>query len=144
MKTGNEWEREDGLTTDMRETWNRRELRKRDWPQKNAENAERARIKKSGVRSQNGYGDRNGLRTTGWHPKKPLFPPNSGYFRQFGFFYEKTKQPNLWQRNDWQRNAKLSGKCYGFFRDVSRFYAFLRTDQGRGYAIVRIFTGRSL
>jgi hypothetical protein len=35
----------------------------------------------------------------------------------------------------------LCGKSYGLLRIVTRSFTKVRTDQGRGYAIVRIFTG---
>jgi hypothetical protein len=40
--------------------------------------------------------------------------------------------------------ANLCGTSCGFSREVSRSYAKVRTDQGRGYAMLRIFTGEAL
>jgi multiple sugar transport system ATP-binding protein len=43
-----------------------------------------------------------------------------------------------------QADAKLSGKSCEFLRIFPRCFTILRTDQGRGYAILRIFTGMNL
>jgi hypothetical protein len=43
-----------------------------------------------------------------------------------------------------ERSMKLCGISCGFSREVSRSYAKVRTDQGRGYAMLRIFTGGTL
>jgi len=39
--------------------------------------------------------------------------------------------------------ADFCGKNYGFLRIFPRSFTILRTDQGRGYAMLRIFTGKA-
>ena len=41
------------------------------------------------------------------------------------------------------QRADLRGKKCGLLRVVTRKFTKVRTDQGRGYAIVRIFTGET-
>src|SRR5882724_1407418 len=47
-------------------------------------------------------------------------------------------------RNRPVRWAKLCGKSCGFLRIFPRCFTKVRTDQGRGYAILRIVTGKAL
>ena len=82
-------------------------------------------------------------RLTRFNPLQPALIFASEACIQYGE-RENHVTSEAWIQCGEARGAKLCEKNYGFLRIFSRFSTFLRTDQGRIYAMLRIFTGRSL
>jgi hypothetical protein len=105
---------------------------------------------KSGVRSQNGTGEKTRLgrerKAAGWHPKTPLFPPSSGYFRQFRFFSEPSgagREMEYWSIGVLGNGVGRGGSPCAV-RESPRKFTKFRTEQGGKSAMLRIVTGEAL